>query len=608
MIEEHAYKDLQNYQLYKDVEPGLKRRYQSTITEPPAGLSPDDEDGLEDEATEKEVYEIASTGARLTSYASIGLLVYLCTLIPRDGYSPLLQPNWKLKNVSDRHYRCEVTLPSAIPVPGDERTYLGPIRRGKKSAKSSAAFLVMKRLLELEVFDAHILPGVLQRGDSALDADGQGIVRISHLTPQIKVDSYDPFGNAHSDHATALWIHPLYFDGIASTALITAVEVHRFDATFPLMDGAVKKVILGNGIPCPSDTVEARQSEVDLLDQYFTKLLTAAIIGPKLPPRTAPYFLAPLTPAGDINWNLIRTTLNSSAVKGAPNPLSDDLVPGQLVEITCQYNRTFQVVCLRRDLNLLSVPEPDSIMKGYASYLDYWSSHGLMPSPDDTLVELRWLRKYQPTSTTLSRISDLSNYSSNTKPSDPKMIVPFSACRVSHTPLSVFEAFRALPSIVHHITDLYRVNLLQNRIHLSSLDRAVEALTIPASAAQYSFQRLETLGDAVLKVITAVHLFNKYPFRHEGQLDILKANSINNTYLLGRAWEFGLQRYLIHDTIMGRWRPASTVTHIDGEWVSMDNQIARKCLPDVVEALLGGMLETCLAVAMSLTPMPQRHT
>jgi endoribonuclease Dicer len=591
MIAEDAYKEYETYKLYKTVEPGLKRRYQSMITEPPSGLTPDDEDGPEDDATENEVYEIASTGARLTSYASIGLLTYLCTLIPTDGYSRLLQPLWKLKNISERHYRCEVTLPPALPLPSDERTYLGPVRRGKKSAKSSAAFLVMQSLLDRGVFDDHILPGALERGDSALDADGNRTVPVSHLTPQIEVDSYDPFGNVHSNHATTLWIHPLYFDGIASTALVTAVEVQSFEATFPLMGRITKRITLGRGVPHASGTDEARQSEVDLLDQYFTKLLATAIAGQKLPPRTAPYVLAPLSPAGDIDWNLIRATLDSPLLNSL-SPPPDHLAPGYLVQIINQQGRTFQAVRLREDLNLMSTPEPNSGSKDFASYLDYWSKQGFKLPVDDALIELRWLRKYQPTSTTLSRISNLANHFPSAELQDPVNIVPSSLCRTLRTPFAIFEAFRALPSILRHITDLYRVNLLQNRLQLTSLDqeRIVEALTIPSSATQYSFQRLETLGDAVLKVITAVHVFNKFPFRHEGQLDILKTNSVNNNYLLGRAWEAGLQRYLIHEQTIPRWRPASAVTLNDGEWMSEDNQISRKCLPDVVEALLGGKL------------------
>lgn len=592
MVDEHAFKDYQRYMLYQAVEPSLKRRYQSMITEPPSGLTPDDEDGLEDEDTENEVHEIASTGARLTSYASIELLTYLCTLIPRDGYSRLLQPLWKLKNVSERHYRCEINLPPALPLPTDERTYLGPVRRGKKSAKRSAAFLAMERLLDRGVFDDHILPGALERGDSALDADGHRTVPVSHLKPRIEVNSYDPFGNVHSNHATTLWIHSLYFDGSASTALVTAVEVQPIEAAFPLMGGITKKITLGRGVPFISVTEDAKQSEVDLLDQYFTKLLATAIAGQKLPPRTAPYFLAPLTSVGDIDWNLIRATLNSPVLNSMLSPPSDHLAPGHLVQLITQQGRTFQAVRLRGDLSLTSAPEPNSGLKNFASYFDYWSSQMSELPIDDALIELRWLRKYQPTSTTLSRESNLADHFPSAELKDPIAIVPSSLCRTLRTPFAIFEAYRALPSILRHITDLYRVDLLQKRLQLTSLDqeRIIEALTIPSSAAQYSFQRLEMLGDAVLKIVTAVHVFNKFPFRHEGQLDILKTNSVNNTYLLARGWEFGLQRYLIHEIITPRWRPAATVTFNDGEWLSENNNISRKCLPDVVEALLGGKL------------------
>lgn len=85
-------------------------------------------------------------------------------------------------------------------------------------------------------------------------------------------------------------------------------------------------------------------------------------------------------------------------------------------------------------------------------------------------------------------------------------------------PEDVFLAFRALPQVTRRITDVYRARAAIMELDLPPLeeDLVVEALTLPCATAGFNNQRLETLGDSVLKLDVVVYLYNKYPFRHEG--------------------------------------------------------------------------------------------
>lgn len=44
-------------------------------------------------------------------------------------------------------------------------------------------------------------------------------------------------------------------------------------------------------------------------------------------------------------------------------------------------------------------------------------------------------------------------------------------------------------------------------------------------------ERLELLGDSVLKYVMSCHVFLKYPKKHEGQLSDLRSRAVSNSNL-----------------------------------------------------------------------------
>ena len=69
------------------------------------------------------------TGAILTYNTAIGLLNHLCSLIPRDRFTPMHLPQYSGEFESTLH------LPSSLPLPPEHLIYIGPPRRTKKEAK-----------------------------------------------------------------------------------------------------------------------------------------------------------------------------------------------------------------------------------------------------------------------------------------------------------------------------------------------------------------------------------------------------------------------------------------------------------------------------------------
>ena len=62
-----------------------------------------------------------------------------------------------------------------------------------------------------------------------------------------------------------------------------------------------------------------------------------------------------------------------------------------------------------------------------------------------------------------------------------------------------------------------------------------QALTAPFANPDWNYERLENLGDALLKYTVSVHLFLKYPRLHEGQLSTLRMQMVSNAWLHKRA-------------------------------------------------------------------------
>lgn len=61
---------------------------------------------------------------------------------------------------------------------------------------------------------------------------------------------------------------------------------------------------------------------------------------------------------------------------------------------------------------------------------------------------------------------------------------------------------------------------------------------------EYSYERLEFLGDSVLSVIVSEYLYNKYPEFEEGKLTKLRANYVCQSALIFYSHELGLTDYL----------------------------------------------------------------
>jgi endoribonuclease Dicer len=71
------------------------------------------------------------------------------------------------------------------------------------------------------------------------------------------------------------------------------------------------------------------------------------------------------------------------------------------------------------------------------------------------------------------------------------------------------------------------------------------AITAPVSGEQFNYQRMETLGDTVLKFLCGLNVFAQYPLWHEGYLTQKKDHAVSNVRLAKEDVKRGLYRWII---------------------------------------------------------------
>lgn len=102
------------------------------------------------------------------------------------------------------------------------------------------------------------------------------------------------------------------------------------------------------------------------------------------------------------------------------------------------------------------------------------------------------------------------------------------------------------------------------------------ALTAPSSGERHNYQRLETLGDAVLKYVVGLQLYAEYPMWHEGYLTRAKDHAVANSRLAKESLRLGVWRWIVRDTMLGKkWLPKySTPRQVTAPLFASDDSTA----------------------------------
>lgn len=156
-------------------------------------------------------------------------------------------------------------------------------------------------------------------------------------------------------------------------------------------------------------------------------------------------------------------------------------------------------------------------------------------------------------------------------------------------PIALFAAF--LPSIMHRIDVQLLAEELQatllHHVGITNISQVIEAISSPSAGEEADYNRLEYLGDAILKFCAHLQVMAQHPTWPEGYLSMEKKRLVRNSTLAQAALEAGLDKYILTKSFTGKkWRPIYISEVLAAEHDGQ-REMSSKILADVVEALIG---------------------
>ncbi|PNT67584.1 hypothetical protein BRADI_3g29287v3 [Brachypodium distachyon] len=113
--------------------------------------------------------------------------------------------------------------------------------------------------------------------------------------------------------------------------------------------------------------------------------------------------------------------------------------------------------------------------------------------------------------------------------------------------IEILKSFYLLPSVMHRLQSLMLASQLRGDIgyiqHIPSC-LILEAITTLRCCETFSLERLELLGDSVLKYVIGCDLFLRYPMKHEGHLSDMRSKAVCNAKLHKHGVWRSLQGYI----------------------------------------------------------------
>lgn len=169
--------------------------------------------------------------------------------------------------------------------------------------------------------------------------------------------------------------------------------------------------------------------------------------------------------------------------------------------------------------------------------------------------------------------------------------LPLDKCKVDRLPFEFSQFAMLIPSIMHEVelylaADFCRSSLLSS-VQINDLSLIVTATAASVAREQTDYQRMEFLGDSMLKFYTSLTLMAEHLTWHEGFLSAKKDHIVSNARLALSALQLGLGQFIRTTPFTGlKWRPLYTSKLITNRATDA-RDMSTKTLADVVEALIG---------------------
>lgn len=559
------------------------------------------------------VFKVKSTGAVLTPLLAVSHLNHFCAVIPNSVNLPIydidppdMPEGWHSFDPANRvvpppypgPFGCTVTLPRRLPA--EFRIFsVDRIYPTKQSAYRHVAYKAYLALYHANLLNDHLLP-LTSKVEADLEEEVKNLLKdVEKRSSMASVTSQmNPWQDELTD--TVWTATRVVIPGFSPIRMLTRVDLPSFTAgEAPVLyhphKGRIDVELQVQGV--------ARHSASDLQAAHeSTRRLFWCLYGIRMQwdKFDFAYLFEPAEedPDRDV-WDARRRWLRDLQGEGSSG---DDLFAnaatfGQAfshpADITWirdgfPHGKVYRFLGWKHDP--LSEEELQDFMARYSRMPEIEITYPLLH-----VEELPQRRNFlQP----LPSISDAPLRRSFLPPQSSRVVL-LSQVQCDHAIL--------IPSIIRHISiaatavSLRGSLLTGTPLYHIPFSRLITAITAPVAQGHVNYQRLETLGDAVLKFVVSMHLIATYPFWHEGYLTRRKDHAVSNSRLAKEAIRLSLYKWIVRDRFTPRkFKPQyftmGEVNEITEDVVAGDSSqgtpkapedLSTKMLADVAEALIG---------------------
>ncbi|KAG8673566.1 Dicer-like protein 2 [Fusarium poae] len=517
-------------------------------------------DRLEIEARIEETSSIflivPNTGARLDLENSRQHLEHFCSKVFQRDYvdqRPVYVYQKTEQGTAPPTFSATVTLPAALP------RHLRKVQgrggwRSEKNAQKEAAFIAFVGLYQEGLISDHLLP---------LNVDPkEAEEEVQLIKPELL---FNPWQDVVQKWQTAndKWLYSYeFFDHEYVTPL-------RFEITLPVELPRPRDINvypqegLTWHVKCTSIKRISHEECLGLPDH--TSILLAMHFGHRWNVEDKEHV---------IKFAYENRDLSRDRIGSIPFSESIDAVLEQRVLVRDPRKTPFHYV-----RTIPSKPLKEQVQHPFSGYED---------APEEKyLVVQQWTRR----SDLLHDLLSGSAKSVCTKPY--RWVLPISQATVDEVPRRAAKCGMLIPCIIHELEVQLIASELSSTllapVGITDLQLVVEAISSRSAAEPVDYERLEFLGDSILKFFTVTQAYSEHPFWPEGLLNHFKDRLVSNTRLTRMCLETGLSKFILTKVYTGmKWRPLYRDDFLDVKPAEDASRfIGPKVLADVVEALVG---------------------
>ena len=558
---------------WQQLEADMKRLYEDELRALNEDLMIEDaerHDGRE--------FRVANTGALLDLDNAMAHVYHFCSTLPANDYVDL-RPDFICSKESLNLIRCRLILPISVNE-GFRSHESRTLWESEKNAMKDAAFEAYVALYKAGLISDNLLP--LLRHDAVIDELFRSEVEKRAAIMEVK-EQMNPWVEVAKARHDNTWKSVLTLKELVSN------DFELASGAFGQAKGFGSEMKAGIYLPVTLPPVKPFPLYWNLKSEVS---VTVSHDNLQEGPES-------LLLASEITRAILEASFGTRfQVDGRNLPIQFSLEEENPLRVRLGY----EAVCAASQLESYSTVIRDNMNNNVPYQYIEWLSRkppiGTVQNPYDNYDSIPTEIPHLSVVRILKRSDYLHKLHSGQEPTSTKKhsaVLPITHCNIDNVSFRVFQFGKSIPSIIRRfeitlIADQLSKTLLKD-VGINNLDLVVTAISASSAREESNYQRLEFLGDSILKSCTSVQLIAEYPLWHEGYLSAKKDRLVSNSRLSRAAIESGLDKFIVTKPFTGlKWQPPFIEDLLNTPSEQQKRSLSSKVLADVVEALVGASM------------------